>query len=87
VLSLVLAALGGVIAGLWQGHAALGLTVGLTLLVTVLFGTITGIMLPFAFRYFKGELRYTQARFSSLLIGVATIAIYMAIAAALLAAT
>jgi hypothetical protein len=63
------------------------LTVGLTLFLTVILGTVVGILLPMFSRHVKGELRYTQARFSSLFIVIATVTIYMALATVFLTAT
>jgi len=77
LLSLGLGLVGGLIAAFWEDYARLGLAIGLTLFVTVLLGTLVGIFLPLFSRRFKGELRYTQARFSSMFIGVATLAIYL----------
>jgi magnesium transporter len=87
VLSVLLGLGGGLIAGFWQRYAALGLTVGLTLFLTVILGTVVGILLPMFSRHVKGELRYTQARFSSLFIVIATVTIYMALATVFLTAT
>jgi magnesium transporter len=84
IISLGLAVLGGVVAALWEDYARFGLTIGLTLLVTVFIGSSIGICLPLISRRIKGELRYTQARFSSLLINIAALAIYLGMATALL---
>ena len=84
LISLGLAFLGGMVAALWEGYSRFGLTIGLTLFATVVLGTLVGISLPLLSRRFKGELRYTQARFSSLFIGVAALAIYLGMATALL---
>lgn len=84
LLSILIALAGGLIAAFWQRYARLGLTVGITLFLTVILATLIGILLPVFSRRFKGELRYTQARFSSFFIGVATLAIYLGLATALL---
>ncbi len=84
VISLGLALLGGLAAALWEDYLRFGLTIGLTLFTTVVLGTIVGISLPLITRRVKGELRYTQARFSSLFIGIAALAIYLGMATALL---
>jgi magnesium transporter len=87
LLSVIIAAAGGLIAALWQRYAALGLTVGIALFATVLLGSLVGILLPIFSRRLKGELRYTQARFSSLFISLATLTIYLGLATLLLTAT
>jgi magnesium transporter len=84
IISLGLAILGGTIAALWEGYVRFGLTIGLTLLTTVVMGTIIGICLPLISRRIKGELRYTQARFSTLFIAIAALAIYLGMATSLL---
>ena len=84
LLSVALGAAGGLIAAIWESYSRFGLAVGLTLFITVLVGTAVGILLPFITRRIRGELRYTQARFSSLLISLATLAIYLAMATVLL---
>ncbi|OFW67928.1 MAG: hypothetical protein A2V52_03755 [Actinobacteria bacterium RBG_19FT_COMBO_54_7] len=84
LLSFLMAAGVGLIAAFWQRHIALGLTVGITLLVTVLMGSLAGILLPVLSRRLKGELRYTQARFASLFISLATLTIYLGLATAFL---
>lgn len=83
-LSLLLGVTGGAVAALWQGYLRLGLTVGLTLIITVMVGTLVGVLLPLVSRRFKGELRYTQARFSFLLIGLTALAIYMGMVAVMI---
>jgi magnesium transporter len=84
LLSIALGVAGGLIATIWENYSRFGLAVGLTLFITVLVGTAVGILLPFITRRIRGELRYTQARFSSLLIGLATLAIYLGMATVLL---
>jgi len=84
LLSIALGVVGGLIGAAWEGYLRFGLTLGLTILVTVLVGTAMGILFPLITRRIRGELRYTQARFSSLLISLATLAVYLGIAAALL---
>jgi magnesium transporter len=84
LLSLVLGVAGGLVAGFWEGYMRLGLTIGLTLFVTVLLGALTGVLLPLISRRVRGELRYTQVRFSSLFISVAALVVYLGIASALL---
>jgi magnesium transporter len=84
IIALGLALLGGLISALWEDYLRFGLTIGLTLFSTVVVGTVVGIFLPLISRRFKGELRYTQVRFSSLFISLATIAIYLGIATAFL---
>ncbi len=84
VISLAIALLGGLVSGLWEGLPRLGLAVGLSLLTAVVLGASFGIAVPIIMRRLRGEFGYTQARFSSLLVGVAALAVYMGIAAALL---
>jgi Mg2+ transporter MgtE len=84
IISLGLSILGGVVAALWEDYARFGITIGLTLFITVVLGTVVGICIPLVSRRIKGELRYTQARFSSLFIGITTLAIYLGISTALL---
>jgi len=84
IISMGLAVLGGLVAALWEDYLRFGLTIGLTLFTTVVLGTAVGILLPLISRRIKGELRYTQARFSSLFIAIATLAIYLGMATALL---
>lgn len=84
VISLGLALLGGVVSALWEDYARFGLTIALTLFTTVVLGTAVGISLPLISRRIKGELRFTQARFSSLIIAIAALAIYLGMATALL---
>jgi len=84
IISLGLAVLGGLVAALWEDYVRFGITIGLTLLATVFVGTTIGICLPFISRRIRGELRYTQARFSSLFITIAALAIYLGMATALL---
>ena len=84
LISLILAVLGGLVAAFWEGYFRFGLTIGLTLFTTVVLGTMVGIFLPLISRRFKGELRYTQARFSSLFVGLAALAVYLGMATAIL---
>lgn len=84
LLSLGLGLAGGFITTLWEGYLRFGIVVGLTLAVTVLLGTAVGIFTLLISSRFKGELRYTQARFSSLLTGLATLAIYLGFTTAIL---
>jgi len=84
LISLGLAILGGLVAALWEDYLRFGLTIALTLFVTVVLGAVVGICLPLVSRRIRGELRYTQARFSSLFIAIAALAIYLGMAAALL---
>jgi magnesium transporter len=84
LLSLLLGIVGGLIAALWQDYLRFGLTIGLTMIITVLVGTLVGVLLPLVSQRVKGELRYTQARFSFLLIGLTTLAIYMGMVAIML---
>lgn len=84
LISLGLAVLVGVVAALWEDYARFGLTVALTLFTTVVLGTAVGICIPLISRRVKGELRYTQARFSSLIIAIASLSIYLGMATALL---
>jgi magnesium transporter len=84
VIAVIIGVAGGLIAGLWQRYASMGLTVGLTIFLTVLLGTLSGILLPIISRRIKGELHYTQARFSSSFLIIATVAIYLGLASAFL---
>lgn len=84
LISLMLAILGGLVAAIWEDYFGFGLTIGLTLFTTVIVGTMVGVFLPLISRRFKGELRYTQARFSSLFVGLAALAIYLGMATAIL---
>jgi len=84
LISLGLAILGGFVAALWEDYVRFGIAIGLTLFITVVAGTAVGICLPLISRRFKGELRYTQARFSSLFIAITTLAVYLGISTALL---
>jgi magnesium transporter len=84
LLSIALGVAGGLIAAIWENYSRFGLAVGLTLFTTVLVGTGVGILLPLITRRIRGELRYTQARFSSLLISLATLTIYLGMATILL---
>ncbi len=79
------ALVGGIIAGFWQGCARLGLTIGLTLFLSILAGAAVGVISPLVSKRLKGELRYTQTRFSSLFIAFASLAVYLGMATALLA--
>lgn len=83
-ISLAIALLGGLISGLWEGFPRLGLAVGLSLFTAVCLGAAFGIAVPIFMRRLRGEFGYTQARFSSLLVGIAALAVYLGIAAALL---
>ncbi len=83
-ISLGLAVLGGLVAAIWEDYARFGITIGLTLFITVVLGTAVGICIPLISRRIKGELRYTQARFSSLFVAIATLAIYLGISTTLL---
>jgi len=84
LISLGLAFLGGLVAAFWEDYALLGLTIGVTLFITVVLGSVIGIALPLISSRIKGELRYTQARFSTLFIAIAALAIYLGMATALL---
>jgi Mg2+ transporter MgtE len=84
LLSLMLGLVGGTLAGLWEWNASLGLAVGLTMLCVVILGALSGIAVPLISRRVRGELRYTQARFSSLFIAMAALTIYLGMANALL---
>jgi len=84
IISLGLAVLGGLVAAFWENHASFGLIIGLTLFATVAVGAMVGICLPLISRRIKGELRYTQARFSTLFIAISALAIYLGMATALL---
>jgi magnesium transporter len=84
IISLGLAVIGGVVAALWEDYLRFGLAIGLTLFSTVVLGSVIGICLPLISHRIKGELRYTQARFSSLFIALAALAIYLGMATALL---
>jgi Mg2+ transporter MgtE len=84
IISIGLAILGGLVAALWEDYLRFGLTIGITLFTTVVMGTVVGICLPLISRRIKGELRYTQARFSTLFIAIAALAIYLGMATALL---
>jgi magnesium transporter len=84
LISLVLALSGGAISGLWDGNLRLGIAVGLSLFSAVSIGAACGIAIPIITRRFRGEFRYAQARFSFFLVGIAGIAAYLGIAAALL---
>lgn len=84
LLSLGLGLTGGLIAGFWESNRPLGITIALTLFGAVMLGMLVGILMPLVYHRLRGELRYTQARFSSLFISVATLAVYMGMAAAIL---
>jgi magnesium transporter len=84
LISLILALLGGFVAAVWEDYLRFGLTIGLTLFTTVVVGTLVGISIPLITRRIRGELRYTQARFSSFFVGLATLAIYLGMATAIL---
>jgi magnesium transporter len=84
LISFGLAIVGGLIAATWEGYARFGLTIGLTLFTTMVLGTVVGISFPLVSRHIKGELRFAQARFSSLLVGIAALTIYLGMATALL---
>ncbi len=84
IISCGLAGLGGLSAFLWEGHLRMGLTLGLSLLLSVFLGGVIGIGFPLAINRIRGELRFTQARFSTLLIVLVSLAIYLGLASALL---
>lgn len=84
LISLGLAVLGGLVAALWEDYVRFGIAIALTLFITVVAGTAVGICLPLISRRFKGELRYTQVRFSSLFVAITTLAVYLSISTALL---
>jgi magnesium transporter len=84
LISLILALLGGFVAAVWEDYLRFGLAMGLTLFTTVVVGTAVGISIPLITRRIKGELRYTQARFSFVFVGLATLAIYLGMATAIL---
>ena len=84
LISLGLAILGGLVAAIWEDYARFGITIGLTLFITVVLGTAVGICIPLISRRIRGELRYTQARFSSLFVAITTLAVYLGISTTLL---
>lgn len=84
LLSCGLALLGGVAAFLWEGYLRLGLVLGLTLLASIPLGSLLGMVLTLLSQRLTGELHFAQARLSGLLIGLITLVVYMALAAALL---
>lgn len=84
LISAGLALIGGAAAFFWEGYARLGMTIGLSLLLAILLGGALGMIIPLVSRKVRGELLYTQVRFSSLLIALSALVIYFGTAALLL---
>ncbi len=79
-----LALLGGTAAFLWEGYLRLGLVISFTLLASIPLGGILGMVFTLISQRVPGELHFAQARLSGLLMGLTTLVIYLALAAALL---
>ncbi|HVE78596.1 MAG TPA: magnesium transporter [Gemmatimonadaceae bacterium] len=95
-LGLVLGVLGMVRVVVWQAtglydygpHAALvGLTVGITLLGVVAFGSLAGAMLPFVLKRFGFDPASASAPFVATLVDVSGLFIYFSVAALVLSGT
>lgn len=84
LISTGLALISGASAFLWEGYLRLGMTIGFTLLLSVPLGGMVGMVFPLISRKIRGELLYTQARFSSLFIALSALAIYFGMAILLL---
>jgi len=84
LISLGLASLAGVAALLWQGQGRLAAAVGISLFISVLSGSLVGTTLPLLARRLRGELGFTQARFSSLFIALLSLSLYLGISTAML---
>jgi len=84
LISAGLAFIGGAAAFLWEGYVRFGMTIAFTLLLSVFLGGMAGMVFPLISRNIRGELLYTQARFSSLFIALSALVIYFGMAAALL---
>lgn len=68
-------------------YAAVGAAVGISVLGCVLWGTITGSMLPFALRFFRLDPATASAPFVSTLVDVTGIIIYFTAASLILSGT
>src|SRR5688572_10136314 len=94
-LGVVLAAIGALRILLWQGlfgsygqhYVAIAITVSLSLVGVVLWGTLTGSMLPFVLRVFKLDPASASAPFVATLVDVTGLIIYFTIAAVVLRGT
>ena len=84
LISTGLALISGAATFLWEGYLRLGMTIGFTLLLSVPLGGMVGMVFPLISRKIRGELLYTQARFSSLFIALSALAIYFGMAILLL---
>jgi hypothetical protein len=60
------------------------MTIGFSLLLSIFLGGVLGIVFPLISRKVRGELYYTQVRFSSLFIALSALVIYFGMAAVLL---
>lgn len=88
VLGLLLGLIGMLRIGLWQGATAhygphwalIALTVGLSLVGVVLWGTLTGAMLPFILRRFGQDPATSSAPFVATLVDVVGLVIYFLVA-------
>ncbi len=95
ILGLLLGAIGMLRIGLWQGATAqygphwalVALTVGLSLIGVVLWGTLTGAMLPFVLRRLGQDPATSSAPFVATLVDVVGLVIYFMIARWILAGT
>jgi magnesium transporter len=95
-LGVILGAIGFFRVVLWQKLAIydygdywflIALTIGLSLIAIVLWGTLSGSMVPFALRRFGFDPATSSAPFIATLVDVTGIVIYFSIAAALLSGT
>jgi len=93
VLGLLLGLIGMLRIGLWQGATAqygphwglISLTVGLSLVGVVLWGTLTGAMLPFVLRRLEQDPATSSAPFVATLVDVVGLVIYFLVARWILA--
>jgi len=83
LLSLLLGLAGSLIAGLWEGQFRFGLSIGLALFVSLVLSSLVGISIPLIARRAGRELHFAQMRFSTLLMSVAAITIYLGMSVAL----
>lgn len=85
LISCGLALLGGTAAFLWEGYLRLGLTLGFTLLASIPLGGLLGMVFTLVSHRVPGELHFTQAKLSGMLIALSTITVYLGLAVAFLA--